>query len=88
MTQSSCKRDTKSKSNVGMKLAPLRVSHLSTPLNGASINFFLHRVTKKTAFVLANHNRNFFSCILIVHKQLSIEVYILYCFLLCKNMGS
>ena len=32
MTQSSCKRDTKSKSHLGMKLAPVRVLLVNTPL--------------------------------------------------------
>ena len=33
MTQSSCKRDTKSKSHAGMKLAPVRVFSCKHPLN-------------------------------------------------------
>ena len=32
MTQSSCKRDTKSKSHPGMKLAPVRVFSCKLPL--------------------------------------------------------
>ena len=36
MTQSSCKRDTKSKRHVGMKLAPLRVFSCKHPLNYSS----------------------------------------------------
>ena len=33
MTQSSCKRNTKSKSHPGMKLAPVRVFSCKHPLN-------------------------------------------------------
>ena len=35
MTQSSCKRDTKSKSHPSVKLAPVEFSHVNTPLLAA-----------------------------------------------------
>ena len=41
MTQSSCKRDTESKSHRGMKLAPVRVSHVNTPLLSKSFVYIL-----------------------------------------------
>ena len=42
MTQSSCKRDTKSKSHPGMKLAPVRVFSCKHPLTALVLLTFIH----------------------------------------------
>ena len=50
MTQSSCKRDTKSKSHPGMKLAPVRVFSCKHPLSSGW--FFILLVFHENVFLI------------------------------------
>ena len=52
MTQSSCKRDTKSESHVGMKLAPVRVFSCKHPLKGEKSSLISVKLLEKYVIII------------------------------------